>query len=553
MAQRSAPSKTNNDLRARALEDLWVFANEVMGMDLQERPHREMVDYLQDPYQPNKMMLVPRDCLKTTIGSTLYPLWMVLRAHFLEGNPCYRVMIDSATVRLSKFVISNIRSWVRYHQGLISTFGELYDRKGDSQEGFSLVFRVRAATGVKEPNFIASGVGAEKTGLHADLIVLDDLVTKDNVRTIPMREKVWEHYRMLQAILESDASGQKSRVVVVGTRYGDDDMYGRIILQDKERIAQEQEPRYAPMIRAAIDDEGELFYPTKLTKEVLADRRSAMGGLFWAQYMNDPNKESAPFKEDQLRWHSLSNFPALRWIRISVDPAYKEEEVDHGDHTAIVVAGWDKFSQMWILDVHLRRDLTPGAFIDLFLHCAQRWQVDSAIIESDHQEAMQLLMQRECQQRGIKLPIIWEKKARFRGKENRWLDVQAYAERKAIKIADEIPADTKLEIMDEWTRAPFARFDDFLDAVQLQTLHLPVAIGERLQEFDGKTVPEISEAAVRTNAGPFWGTLSDRFPMITALKQRPDQEIDYNLIVDEQYVSALNRTFGEGVGEENSI
>lgn len=520
-------------------------------MNLKEKPHREMVDYLEDPYQPNKMMLVPRDCLKTTIGSTLYPLWCVLRAYFLDKNPCYRVMIDSATVRLSKFVITNIKQWVRYHGGFIDTFGDLYDRKGDTQDGFSMSFRVKSATGVKEPNFIASGIGAEKTGLHADLIMMDDLVTKDNVRTIPMREKTWEHYRMMQAILEADESGQKSRVVLVGTRYGDDDLYGRIILQDKEMVADGKMPRYAPMIRAAMDDAGELFYPTKLTKDVLADRRASMGGLFWAQYMNDPNKENAPFKDDQLKWHSLANFPELRWIRMTVDPAYKEEERDHGDHTAIVVAGWDKWANMWILDAHLRRDLTPGAFIDLFFHCAKRWQVESAIIENDHQEAMQLLMDREMQQRGHRIPIIWEKKARFRGKENRWLDIQAYAERYAIKVADEIPATVKLEIMDEWTRAPFSRFDDFLDAVQLQTLHLPINLDRASLVFTGRSVDEIStSAAERSSDGPFWGTLSDRFPTIRALRPDPELEIDYTDNEDEVFVTSMDSTFGDSFAKE---
>jgi hypothetical protein len=510
------------DLAPAALEDFWVFCNEVLftraGRQLEEKPHREMVEYLSEPFQPNKMMLVPRDSLKTTISSTAYPLWMVLRAHFLDDNPGYRVLIDSATVRLSKFVIGQIKQWVKNECEPI--FGPLYDRKGDNAEGLSLSFKLKSSM-VKEPNFVASGVGAEKTGLHFELIVLDDIVTKDNVRSVMQREKVWEHYRMMQAILESDTAGQRTRMIIVGTRYSDDDLYGRIILADKERVAEEKAPRYAPMIRAAQDESGELFYPSKLSVDVLADKRAAMGTLFWAQYMNDPSRETAPLKEDQLHWHPLFEFPELRWIRLSVDPAYKEEERVHGDANAIVVMGWDRFMCPWILDVSLRRDLTPERFVDLFFRMCVKYQVDSAIIENAHQEAMDMVLRKTMKDLGYHVPIFWERPQIFRGKASRWLDIQAWAERSGgIKIAQEIDEATKIEILDEWTRAPFSRFDDFLDALQLQTLRLPVDMASIPgRPIVGRTATDVIEVGTRSEGPtPYFGTLADRFPNIAALQ-----------------------------------
>lgn len=521
------------------MDSFWVFCQEVLKLKLEEKPHLEMVEYLEDGLQPNKMMLVPRDCLKTTIGSTAYPLWLVLRAYFSDGNPCYRVLIDSATVRLSKFVIMNIKSWVKNHDGLKDAFGELYNRKGDSAEGLSLAFRVNAASAVKEPNFVASGVGAEKTGLHFDMIAMDDVVTKDNVRTVNMREKTWEHYRMMQAILESDDSGQKTRLLIVGTRYSDDDLYGRMLIQDKERIAESKPPIFAPMVRAAIDEEGELFYPAKLTRDVLAQRRSVMVGLFWAQYMNDPNKDSAPLKPEQLKWKSISEFPReLKWIRLSADPAYKEDQKIHGDYSALVVAGWDRWNQIHILDVAMRRDLTPGAFIDLVFFMSKKWQVESALIENPHQEAMDILFRREMQERAFSFPIFWVKPSRVRGKEMRWLDIQAYAERFAIKIATEIPAEVKVEIEDEWARAPFSRFDDFLDALQLQTLYLPIDLKGVSTDGTPRDIDGIIEAGRSGSDSPYYGRLIDRFPFI-AQPEKPEKAI----WEEDQIAKQLEETF----------
>lgn len=479
-----------------------------------------MCAYFEDALQPNKLLLVPRDCLKTTIG-TAYALWCVLRAYFIDGNPCYRVLVDSSTTRLSKYVIGSIKGYVKNSANLHRIFGNLYSKQGDNADGFSLSFRVDYNTSIKEPNFVASGIGSEKTGLHFDLILMDDIVTKDNVRTVAMREKTWEHYRMMQAILESDHSGQKTRQIVVGTRYGDDDLYGRIILQDKERIAEGKPAVFAPMVRSAITDEGDLFYPDKLTKEVLNQKRAVMQGLFWAQYMNDPNKAGAPLKPEQLKWHSLTTFPELRWIRLTADPAYKEEERTHGDYSAIVVAGWDRWNNMWICDVAMKRDLTPGKFIETVMFMARKWGVDSAIIENNHQEAMDILFRREMQEKNYSFPIRWEKPSRIRGKESRWLDIQSYAERYAIKIAEEIPSDVRLEIEDEWCRAPFSRYDDFLDALQLQTIFLPIDLSDGTPIVAGKTPEEMLAVGLSGGETPFFGTLASQFPHINALRMTP--------------------------------
>jgi hypothetical protein len=504
-----------------------VFCASALEMPLHEKPHREMVEYVSDLYAPNQMMLVPRDCWKTSIVSTALPLWLTLRAWFIDGNPAYRCLIDSSTVRLSKFVVDLIRQNVRNKQAFIDIFGDLYDRKGDRQEGLSLSFRVNAAVGIKEPNFVPSGVNAAKTGLHFELIVLDDLVTKENVRTLEQREKVWEHYRMMQGIIESDPTGQKTKMVIVGTRYHDDDIYGRMLKQDKLAVAEGKEAVYGPMIRKAINADGELYFPAKLGKDELDRRRRIMKGLFWAQMMNDPNSEEAPFKPAQLKWHSLTEFPELSRIRMTVDPAFKDDETRHGDFCAMVVAGWDKWNQLWICDASMKDTLTPGSFIDEFFRMAQRWQVESVIMEDDHMVAMELLLRREMQRRNYSVRIDWIKANRQVGKQARWLELQPYAERGGIRIADEIPAEAKAELEDEWCRAPFATYDDFMDALSLQTLYLPLGFEEgagRMVPGSVRSVQELVVASVATNPGPYWGTLAERFPNIRILAMAKDEE-----------------------------
>lgn len=514
-------------------------------MPLHEKPHREMVGFVSDLVISNKLLLVPRDCWKTSIGSMAFPLWMVLRAHFLDGNPAYRCLIDSSTTRLSAYVLGAIKAKVQHEDKFNDVFGNLYDRKGDKQEGLSLKFRVNAAVGVKEPNFVPSGVNAAKTGLHFELMVLDDLVTKENSRTVDQRTKVWDHYRMMQAILESNADGKDTMVLVTGTRYHDDDVYGRIIKLDKQMVAEGKPPIYSSLIRAALTDEGYYFpgepgKPGGLSKEVLDKKKLTMGSLFWAQMMNDPNSEDAPFKAKQLRFKPIMDFPPqLSRIRLTIDPAVKDTEVSHGDYTAMVVSGWDRWHQMYVLDASLKDNLTPGKFIDEMFHLASKWSVDQVMIEDDRSmAAMSILWKQEFQRRGFSFPVHLVPANKQQGKLNRWLDLQPYAERGGITIAEEIPAAMKVEIADEWSRAPFATHDDFMDALAMQTLFLPVAFADdSARDIMPEGPIDVRERALHPPSAsntPYYGSLADRFPHL----QRA-QYAESNIDMDEDFSASL--------------
>ena len=67
-------------------------------------------------------------------------------------------------------------------------------------------------------------MGAEKTGMHFDVIIMDDLNSASNSNTPEARAKVRDHYRMNHAILEPGGI-----MLVIGTRYAADDVIGFIL------------------------------------------------------------------------------------------------------------------------------------------------------------------------------------------------------------------------------------------------------------------------------------------------------------------------------------
>jgi hypothetical protein len=498
-------------------------------MPVSEHPHREMVEFVSNQLSTHRLCLVPRGCWKTSVNAIAYPLWRVLRANFLHDNPNHRVLIDSATVRLSSQILRTIARYCKNSETLVNLFGEVYDRKGHTAEELRLAFSLNKATGIKEPNFHASGVGGEKTGQHYEDIILDDLVTEQNYRTPLGRETVFNHYRYMNAIIESsEKEGQSTTLTINGTRWHDDDLYGRLIKDDKKAIEDGEMPIFTTLLRQAIDPvTGALYFPSKLTEKVLAEKKRKMGSLFHAQYQNDPNQDSAPFKPEWLKWESPTSW-SLSQIRMTVDLAVKEEEVSHGDYTAIVVAGWDHFYQLHVLDVTMSNSMTMGRFFDEFFRLLRVWDVELVIIEDDHANALRTVLLREMTEHGLSVPIFWQKNPKNIGKAKRWEQIQPYAERGGIKLSDRIPGATKIEIIDEWERAPFATHDDFMDALALHTVRLPVEIeegtGRGVMRTEGRPVAELMKK-YDPSLSPFHhSTLADRFPHIKALQLEEQAE-----------------------------
>lgn len=509
--------QTVPEARQLCLRDFYSFCTIALNMPLHDLPHREMCTFISDETQKNKLMLVPRDSWKTSICSTAYPLWCVLRAYYLDGNRKYRCLIDSSTVRLSEFVLEAIGKYVRYEPSFIQLFGNLYRKELHKQGQLSLSFAEKEGGGIREPHFLASGVNAAKTGLHFELISLDDIVTKENVHTLAQREKVSRHYRMMHAILESsEKEGQKTQLNVIGTRYDDDDIYGRIIKADTKAIAMGERPQFSTMIRAAVDEAGNLFFPGVLTQAELSKKKRAMLGLFYAQYMNDPNKESAPFKLEHLRFVPLTDFPErMRLVRMTVDTAIKEDQIDHGDFNAIVVNGWDQFGRPYVLDVSLRRDLTIGAFFDLLFTMVMQYNPENTIIEETTGSLLAPVLQSEMVRRNFFFPVAWIKAHKQQGKTTRWLKLQSIAARSGIYINDDLPEDVKAEIRDQFCRAPFAQYDDFMDAMEMQLQFLP-NIEEAVSESPGRDTSEIMERKAEYDASA--RVLEQIFPHVRALR-----------------------------------
>ena len=196
------------------LDSFYHFAKYCLEYkDLVPHVHGRMAKVLQDS-RPNKLICVPRGTFKSTLASVAYPIWRIVK------NPNIRILIDSQLYSNATNYLREIKGHFEGNKKFISMFGNFVGPVWNDSE---IIVSKRTVV-KKEPTIVASGIGAQKTGQHYDLICADDLSSYDNCKTREHAEKVINHYKLYTSLL--DPGGEK---VIIGTRYSEIDIIGHII------------------------------------------------------------------------------------------------------------------------------------------------------------------------------------------------------------------------------------------------------------------------------------------------------------------------------------
>lgn len=484
---------TNNDvvLRKAALakvellkrlgkEDLYIFSKYICGFDLmEEAPHRELCDFLMykvgesspalgfttphdfssSPYvveecegRPKKLVMLARNTFKSTVASIAFPLWL------LWNNPNLRIMIDSETLSNAKTYLSAIKDQVHNNPMLkaccTNKKGEYvlepnYKQAGGFTED-SLVLLHRKKLGMKEPSVFCSGVDNARTGMHPDVIIMDDLVSERNVSTPAQIEKVKDHYRFSLSLLEMGGLQ-----LVIGTRYHMADLYNDLM----------EVKSFDKLVRPAMDGEGVLHFPTRLSHEFLKGMKEEQGAyIFNCQYMLSPIDESnAVFRKSDILYtedwvRDNDKRPDIRDKYILVDLAISQKE--RADYTVILTIGVDHDKKLFILE-YTRKRMLPAETIDTLFNTYEkhRDKVRMVGIETvSFQKAMLYMIKDEMRKRAVYMRIQ-ELKA-DRDKMRRIQALQPLFENHDVYISKD-----HKELENELLEFPYSEHDDIIDAL----------------------------------------------------------------------------------------
>jgi len=209
----------------RGLKDLYFFNREILERDNPDRQanvvphvHREWTDWLDKSKKRHRLMLVPRNTLKSTFLTVGGPLQKIAE------NPNVRILIANAKLDNAKKFLSEIKNHIRYSEPFIENYGELYSNDLKWTEDEIEVVGRRAGT--REPTVMAIGAGAGLAGLHFDYIYGDDLVNEINTATREQALKIIEWWRRSMSLLDP-VTGVST---TIGTRWSYYDLYPSTLL-----------------------------------------------------------------------------------------------------------------------------------------------------------------------------------------------------------------------------------------------------------------------------------------------------------------------------------
>lgn len=427
-----------NQLRLRAESDLSFFIKLIAPHQVLGGVHEELIQWWNRPEaKTHQLVLLPRDHGKSRMIAYRVA-WEITK------NPALTVLYISATSNLAEkqlYFIKNILTSKIYRQ----FWPEMVNLEESKRERWttgeiSVDHPLRKAEGVRDPTIFSAGLTTTITGLHFDIVVLDDVVVRENAYTGEGRDKVTAAYSLLASIATGD-----SKEWSVGTRYHPKDLYDTLLEMEEDIYDEHGDhvgsvPVYELFERKVEDrgdGTGEFCWPKQQRSDgkwfgfdaALLSRKRAKyldKTQFYAQYYNNPN---APGEEkiskDKILYYD-KKFVANRngtWffkdnklnVYAAIDFAYSRGK--KADYTAIVIIGIDPDSNIYVLDIDRARTDKLSDYFEMILNMYMKWNFKKLRAEANVAQAVivQELKNNYIKPNGLSLFIDEHKPSRHEG------------------------------------------------------------------------------------------------------------------------------------------
>jgi predicted phage terminase large subunit-like protein len=442
-------------LQTKGLDRLYFFNKFVLGAEKGDDNfsplasfHKELCNFVQDRKDRRKLILIPRSHLKSKLITIGYSTQQIIQ------NPKIRILIYSATWQMATDLQIAIQKNLQSEK-VVELFGDLTDGAIEMRAD-----RLRLKeSDRREPTITAAGIDNNLVGGHYDLIIMDDVVNRDNVNTADQIQKVITRYKDSLDLLEP-----KGQLIVIGTRWHDVDLYGWIMDPANDVVSS-----YDVMVKQAYTgnllsgEDFEALWPGKFDQSGFKKLLKEQGWYhFSSQYMNDPvPEEDAEFKRTYFRYWDEDTIRGKNFNKfLAVDPALSISK--DADYTAMIVVGVDEYNDIYILDL-VRRKMSPNEILNDIFRLRDRWTLTDIGIEMvAYQKALAYSLRDDLRFKNRPFHIT-ELKPNERTKDQRIKGLQPLYENGKIFHDKAHPNNIYLE--DELVRFPRSSHDDLIDAL----------------------------------------------------------------------------------------
>jgi predicted phage terminase large subunit-like protein len=425
----------------------------------------EWYSYLENTFSPlkiypnrekRKLQLWPRGHSKSECTTFNYVSWLV-------GNyPDIHVNIVTKTSTLAEEILLALMTRFEYDEKYKRIFGELKPKnplKWTTQE--LIVDRSEIS---KNPTIKATGLAGPITGGRSDLIIKDDLIDEENVRTPLQFEKVlaW-HDKVLMPTLYPWGGD-----ITIGTRWHYADLYAELMKPHRKyRVSYKQ---------ALIETESYCtsLWPTYWPIWKLTQKKREIGSIvFDCQYQNDPTSmEGSLLKAKWLQPWTTRPPPHCRYY-FGVDPSLGES-----DYFGVAVLAHDpQTGQAYLEEVWCEHLPFPQIIKEKLPQLIRQYSPYKIYMETNF---WQKLLTKLPDLQGYPIVPI----NTVKNKEERFIPMSSHFESKRVLVNPLLL--NKTEFWTQWVQFPRGQHDDAVDCVELVVSNV-LRRGE-VQAFSGRSI-----------------------------------------------------------------
>ena len=314
---------------------------------------------------------------------------------------------------------------------------------------------------------LAAGVGGPITGSGAHILLIDDPVkNREEAESPQMRQSVWDWYTSTAYTRLAPGGG----VLIIMTRWSDDDLGGRIIREMEEGEGDQFEVvKYRAI---ATHDEkfrksGEALHPARYDEEALGRIRKVIGERDWsALYQQEPvPDEGAYFTRDNFHFYMEDERPPDNEMIYydAWDLAIGTQ--DHNDWTVGITAGLDTNEDLWVVDRE-RGKYDGMEIVEKIIDQHLKWDTQITGVEKGQIEMsiMPFLQRRIDERKAYRMNIEGLRTGR-RDKMARARAIQGMARAGRIHLPHPSWCPWVEDFVFELLRFPAGQFDDQVDAI----------------------------------------------------------------------------------------
>lgn len=446
-------------------KDLKFLCRDMLGMNLWDHCHDHLQDFLETSKKNKKLILLPREHLKSsiiTVGTSI---------QYILNNTNVSILYASAIQSNAESFLLQTKSYLSNKSDLPKLFGRFESEKWNESE---ILINQRTVTQISKTISVA---GADKavTSQHYDVIYLDDIVNRQTVSTIDQMEKTKKFYSDCMDLLKKP----DGILYVIGTRWNERDLYGWIMSNFKEEF---DIFNLQATVNGKID--GQVIFPKKFSNALLRELLKMKGSYeFNCQYMNSiTSPESRIFNPPCRKW-GMDDVQFMR-PAITFDPATSSNK-DSCD-AVVMVSGINASSQLCALayTIFKQKDKTPFNMINRIFDYIVRFQVRDIVVETNGgQEVYVHLLNDEAKKRKVAVNII--EVHQHKSKESRILALQPHWERGDLLLK---PGMIELEDQFDRFRVPINGNVDILDALAMRIQEeVPMSVSQATRRMDDES------------------------------------------------------------------